>query len=142
MTPIPTDEESSSLSGILLDGDYYDFVMANRREVEGVTILNPIALIVLKAIAWLDLTLKKKAGDKHAYSKDISKHKNDIARITTTIPVRDYGLPDVIKNKMREFMAMYSKVEIDVSALGVPIAADEVRNHLSECFGLQELEAH
>ena len=137
LTPIPTDEESSSLSGILFDGDYSDFVMANRREVEGVTILNPFALIVLKAIAWLDLTLKKKAGDKHAYSKDISKHKNDIARITTTIPVRDYGLPDVIKNKMREFMTMYSHVEIDVSAIGVPIAADEVRNRLRECFGLQ-----
>ena len=122
--------------------DYYDFVMANRQEVDGVMILNPIALIVLKAVAWLDLTLKKEAGDRHAYSKDISKHKNDIARIVTTIPIRDYKLSDVIKNKMREFMAMYSKVEIDVSALGVPIDADEVRNHLSECFGLQELEAH
>ena len=139
LTPIPADEESSSLSGILLDRDYYNFVMANRHEVDGVTILTPIALIVLKAIAWLDLTIKKESGDRHAYSKDISKHKNDIARIATTIPVQDYGLPDAIKNKMREFMAMYSQVEIDVSALGVPIAADEVRNRLRECFGLQEL---
>ena len=139
LTPIPANEESSSLSGILLDRDYYDFVMANRHEVDGVTILNPIALIILKAIAWLDLTIKKEAGDRHAYSKDISKHKNDIARIVTTIPVRDYGLPDVIKIKMREFMAKYSQVELDVSALGVSVAADEVRNRLRECFGLQEL---
>ena len=139
LTPIPANEESSSLSGILLDRDYYDFVMANRHEVDGVTILNPIALIILKAIAWLDLTIKKEVGDRHAYSKDISKHKNDIARIVTTIPVRDYGLPDVIKIKMREFMAKYSQVELDVSALGVSVAADEVRNRLRECFGLQEL---
>ena len=139
LTPIPAGEEASSLSGILLDQNYYDFVMANRHEVDGVTILNPIALIILKAIAWLDLTIKKEAGDRHAYSKDISKHKNDIARIATTIPVRDYGLPDVIKIKMREFMAKYSQVELDVSALGVSIAADEVRNRLRECFGLQEL---
>ena len=139
LTPIPANEESSSLSGILLDRDYYDFVMANRHEVDGATILNPIALIILKAIAWLDLTIKKEAGDRHAYSKDISKHKNDIARIVTTIPVRDYGLPDVIKIKMREFMAKYSQVELDVSALGVPIAADEVRNRLRECFGLHAL---
>ena len=139
LTPIPADEESSSLSGILLDRDYYDFVMANRHEVDGVTILNPIALIVLKAIAWLDLTLKKEAGDRHAYSKDISKHKNDIARIATTIPIRDYGLPNAIKNKMQEFIARYSQVEIDVSALGVPISADEIRIRLYECFGLREL---
>lgn len=142
LTPIPSDEESSSLSGILLDRDYYDFVMANRQEVDGVMILNPIALIVLKAVAWLDLTLKKEADDRHAYSKDISKHKNDIARIVTTIPIRDYRLSNVIKNKMREFMAKYSQVEVDVSALGVPIPADEVRNRLRECFGLQELAEH
>ena len=110
--------------------------MANRREVDGVTILNPIALIVLKAIAWLDLTIKRESGDRHAYSKDISKHKNDIARIAATIPVRDYGLPDAIKNKMREFLERYSLVEIDVSALGVPITADEVRDRLRESFGL------
>ena len=79
LTPIAAGEEASSLSGILLDQDYYDFVMANRREVEGVMILEPIALMVLKAIAWLDLTEKKEAGDRHAYSKDIGKHKNDIA---------------------------------------------------------------
>ena len=46
LTPIAAGEEASSLSGILLDMDYYDFVMANRREVEGVMILEPIALMV------------------------------------------------------------------------------------------------
>ena len=136
LTPIPAGEEASSLSGILLEQDYYDFVMENRREIDGVTILNPIALVVLKAIAWLDLTQKKEAGDRHAYSKDIGKHKNDIARIVATIPVRDYGLPDAVREKMREFMARYSHVDIDVSALGVPVAADEVRHRLNECFGL------
>ena len=49
--------------------------MANRHEIDGVTILNPIALIVLKAIAWLDLTVKREGGDRHAYFKDICKHK-------------------------------------------------------------------
>ena len=136
LTPIPAGEEASSLSGILLDQNYYDFVMANRREIDGVTTLTPIALIVLKAIAWLDLTLKKEAGDRHAYSKDISKHKNDIARIAATIPVREYGLPETIRVKMREFLSRYSHMDIDVSALGVPIAAEEVRNRLYECFGL------
>ena len=140
LTPIPADEESSSLSGILLDRDYYDFVMANRHEVDGVTILNPIALIALKAIAWLDLTLKKEAGDRHAYSKDISKHKNDIARIVATMPVHDYALPDTIKEKMREFMARYSMVDLDVSALGVPIADDEIKSRLYYLLGLLKME--
>ena len=136
LTPIPAGEEASSLSGILLDQDYYDFVMANRREIDGVTILEPIALIVLKALAWLDLTIKKEAGDPHAYGKDISKHKNDIARISATIAARDYSLPEPIRAKMREFMTRYSNVDLDVSALGVPIAVEDIKDRLTRCFCL------
>ena len=72
----------------------------------------------------------------HAYGKDISKHKNDIARIVATIPIRDYALPDTIKSKMREFMMRYADVEIDVSALGVPLNAADVKQRLAECLGL------
>ena len=136
LTPIAAGEEASSLSGILLDQDYYDFVMANRKEVEDVTILEPIALMVLKAIAWLDLTKKKEVGDRHAYSKDIGKHKNDIARIAATVGVRDYGLPVVIKERLRSFMARYADADIDVSALGVPVSGEEIKRRLSVCFGL------
>ena len=136
LTPIPAGEEASCLSGILLDQTYYDFVMSNRREIDGVTVLEPIALIILKAVAWLDLTVKKEQGDTHAYGKDISKHKNDIARIVATIPVRDYALPDVIKGKMREFMARYADAEIDVSALGVPLNAADIKQRLAECLGI------
>ena len=136
LTPIAAGEEVSSLSGILLDQDYYDFVMANRREIEGVTILEPIALMVLKAIAWLDLTEKKEAGDRHAYSKDIGKHKNDIARIAATVGVRDYGLPVVIKERLRSFMARYADADIDVSALGVPVSGEEIKRRLAICFGV------
>ena len=137
LTPIAAGEEASSLSGILLDKDYYDFVMANRREVEGVTILEPIALMVLKAIAWLDLTEKKEAGDRHAYSKDIGKHKNDIARIAATVGVRDYGLPVVIKERLHAFMARYADADIDASALGVPVSGEEIKRRLEVCFGLR-----
>ena len=80
--------------------------------------------------------MKKEQGDTHAYGKDISKHKNDIARIVATIPVRDYALPDTIKAKMREFMARYADAEIDVSALGVPLNAVDIKQRLAECLGL------
>ena len=82
LTPIPAGEEASSLSGILLNDVYYDFVMANRTEIDGVSVIAPVGLMALKAIAWLDLTKKKESGDAHAYSKDIGKHKNDIARLS------------------------------------------------------------
>ena len=136
LTPIPAGDEASSLSGILLNDLYYDFVMANRSEIDGVTILNPIALVVLKAVAWLDLTLQREAGDKHAYSKDIGNHKNDVARIIATLGVRDYGLPDGIKEKMRDFMARYEKEPLDPPALGVALEADEIKRRLIACLGI------
>ena len=136
LTPIPAGEEASSLSGILLEQGYYEFVMANRHEIDGVTILNPIALIVLKAIAWLDLTLKKESGDPHAHSKDINKHKNDVARIVATIDARDYGLPDGIKAKMREFMERYRSVDLDVRALGILVDQTVLKARLVVCFGI------
>ena len=74
LTPILAGEEASSLSGILLNDIYYDFVMANRTEIDGVSVIAPVGLMALKAIAWLDLTKKKEAGESHAYSKEQERH--------------------------------------------------------------------
>jgi hypothetical protein len=35
LTPIPIDEAVASLSAILMDEDYYDFVISGRRNVDG-----------------------------------------------------------------------------------------------------------
>ena len=59
--------------------------------------------------------------------------------LVATIPVRDYALPDTIKAKMREFMARYADAEVDVSALGVPLNAADVKQRLVECLGLTGL---
>lgn len=37
ITPIPVDEEISSLSAILMNGDYYDFVMERRITMDGLS---------------------------------------------------------------------------------------------------------
>jgi hypothetical protein len=36
LTPLPTEEDTSSLSAILLDNDYYDFICAGRQEIDGI----------------------------------------------------------------------------------------------------------
>lgn len=48
---------------------------------------------------------------------------------------RDYTLPEAIKTKMREFMARYMDADVDVSALGVPLNAADVKQRLAECLG-------
>jgi hypothetical protein len=84
ITPIPVDEEISSLSAILMNGDYYDFVMARRTTMDGLSLVKADGLIPLKARAYVDLSNRKAAGET-VDSKNIRKHKNDIFRLFTAL---------------------------------------------------------
>jgi len=81
LTPIPLDEAVSSLSAILLDTDYYDFIMGGRRVVAGLPWVGEDRLIPLKAVAWLELSVRKEEGEA-VDSKDVRKHLNDVLRLS------------------------------------------------------------
>ena len=81
LTPIPIDEAAASLSAILLDDAYYEFILAGRKKVDGLPWVGEDRLIPLKASAWLDL------GERHAKggavdSKSVRKHANDVLRLS------------------------------------------------------------
>ena len=48
LTPLPIDEDISSLSAILLDDDYYEFLKQGKVTVDGVTVLDAAYLIPFK----------------------------------------------------------------------------------------------
>lgn len=81
LTPIPFEEAVASLSAILLDDEYYDFIVGGRRDVDGLPWIGAEQLIPLKACAWLDLSARKAAGER-IDSKDIRKHGNDVIRLS------------------------------------------------------------
>ena len=64
LTPIPVDEDVSSLLAILLDNDYYQCIENGRLIIDGVPILWPEYILPFKARAWLDLSARKNAGEK------------------------------------------------------------------------------
>ena len=88
LTPLPMDEDISSLSAILLDDDYYEFLKQGKVTVDGVTVLDAAYLIPFKAKAWMDLTDRKAAGE-HVDSKNIKKH-NSILRTHSSNRYRRY----------------------------------------------------
>jgi hypothetical protein len=81
LTPIPIDEAVASLSAILLDDAYYEFVLAGRKEVDGLPWVGEDRLIPLKASAWLDLSERQAKGE-HVDTKNIRKHANDVMRLS------------------------------------------------------------
>jgi hypothetical protein len=104
LTPLPIDDDVSSLSAILLDSDYYDFLKSGIKVIGGIPILDAAHLIPFKAKAWLDLTERRQSGGK-VDSRNIRKHKSDIVRLSGLLsPVFKMDLPDTIKEDIRSFI--------------------------------------
>ena len=121
LSPLPLEEDISSLSAILLDEDYYRFLMQGRIQTDGVTILDAPYLIPFKAKAWIDLSKKKENGES-IDERNIGKHKNDIFRLSELL-TEDIKmsalLPSSVKEDMRYFLNMMRIGRSDLAQLGI-----------------------
>lgn len=118
LTPLPMEQDVSSLSAILMDIDYYSFVKAGRQEVNGLSAVGAMHLVPLKARAWLDLTRRQSNGER-IDSKAIKKHKNDIFRLFQILdPAIAPAAPDAVKKDLRDFITRIRGENVDLKALG------------------------
>ena len=120
LTPIPVDEDLSSLSAILIDDEYYDFVRSGMVAVDGLSFVKAEHLIPLKIRAWLDLSERRKTDEK-IDSRDIKKHRNDLFRLFQVIePSEKMELSDTIGSDMRKGLELLLKEEsLDLKNLGI-----------------------
>lgn len=139
LTPIPVAEDVSSLSAILLDDDYYEFLHANVTELGGVPVIDEGCLIPFKAKAWLDMTDRKAAGAQ-VDSKDIKKHRSDVLRLYQVLnPENSIPLPETIANELSSFLNRVQP-EIDgnvLKGIGIKgVGPEEVLGTISSVFGV------
>ena len=139
LTPIPLDEAVASLSAILLDEVYYAFIMAGRREIDGLTWVGEDRLIPLKAVAWMELSTRKQHGDK-VDAKDVRKHLNDVLRLSQLLaPATRIALDPKIGEDMARFLAAaVTDTTIDPKALqlgGVTVA--ELVGRIAQAYGIE-----
>ncbi|MCU7922890.1 MAG: hypothetical protein KZQ88_09335 [Candidatus Thiodiazotropha sp. (ex Dulcina madagascariensis)] len=100
LTPIPAGEEISSLSAILLDGDYYQCIQNGKIVIDDIPVLGAEFILPFKARAWLDLTQRKQAGGK-VDSKAIKKHRNDVFRLSVLLaPTQRVDMAETIKQDL------------------------------------------
>ena len=121
LSPLPLDDDISSLSAILLDNDYYDFLKQGRTSVSGVTVLDAPYLIPFKAKAWIDLSDRKSRGES-VDSKNIRKHKNDVFRLSELLDRNTEMasvLPAAVIEDMRAFIERMESEDIDMGQLGI-----------------------
>lgn len=127
LTPIPFEEEVTSLSAILLDDDYYSFIRTGKIDMNGLSVVGAEYLIPLKAKAWIDLCQRKDDGEE-IDSKSIRKHRNDVVRLYRLLSSdTKVILSDSIKQDMEFFVQLvHDQGGFDVKQLGLKTTTLEV----------------
>lgn len=123
IVPIHIDDHISSLSAILLNEEYYTFMLHGRTLSEGLSVLKPEYLIPFKMYAWLDLT-QRKANGQHVNDKDLRKHKLDVFRLLQIVsPKLQVSASEEIR---RDIAAFLDKMEED------PVSLDQIHIRMSK----------
>lgn len=136
-TPIPAEDELSSLSAILLDDNYYTLITSNCKMVSDIPVVTPECLIALKAKAFLDMTVRKSAGEKIDSDK-IKKHKYDIFRLSQLLTEDDRCIvAQTIKEDLKNFIKITIKQQTDLKSLGLKnMVVDDVFEIITSVFEL------
>ena len=131
---LKVEDAVASLSALLLDPDYYEALVNNRRTVDGLTILTENLLIPFKAKAFLDLSQRKAAGER-IDGNDVRKHRNDVFRLLQLMPGdRRVELPDVIKADLEQFVAAIAEEDIKPKDFNVALTKAEGIELIAEIY--------
>jgi len=134
LTPMPLDDDLSSLSAILVDDDYYNFLCAGRTVIDEIPILDVAYLIPFKAKAWLDLTVRK-ASDESVDSRHIRKHKNDVFRLSGLLTAdMTVNVPETIRADLNDFFSAMDAEDIDLKSLGIRDSKADVLEKIMKVY--------
>lgn len=136
---LPIAEEVSSLSAIMLDDDYYEFVRSGVTLLDGVPLLDASHLIPLKARAWVDLADRRARGEEVS-SDDIRKHRADVVRLFQLLSAGErLVLPERIAADLEEFLERAFSGGYDPATVGIPCTSiNEIIAALRMTYALGE----
>jgi hypothetical protein len=132
-TPIPLEDDLSSLSAILLDDNYYPLILNGRDDVDGLSCLKVEYIIILKAKAWLDLHQRK------ADSRKVNRQKNDVIRLFPLLnPSMRIDIPEAIQDDLKEYLkAIAEDKTINLKDLGISqFGITEIVKSMEQIYGL------
>jgi hypothetical protein len=131
------DDDTSSLSAILLNDDFYEFMMSGRKVVDGLDVLGAEHLIPFKMYAWINLLDKKRNGE-HVNEKDLKKHKYDVFRllqiVTEGTRVETTGLVTESIRRYIEEISAVDESEVRLIQMGLPFDRDRGVELLKEIY--------
>ncbi|MCD8286079.1 MAG: hypothetical protein LUD50_02485 [Clostridia bacterium] len=137
LTPVAIDDEVSSLSAILLDDSYYQFLLKGKIIADGLPVLDAPYLVAFKARAYVNLMNQRRANE-HVNTHDWKKHKNDVFRLAHYLESTDLsGVGEEIKDDIRAFLSEMSENPPDMNALDVETSLEANISYIKRCFGIE-----
>lgn len=134
ITPLHISDEISSLSAIILNDDYYNFMMHGRKVVDGIGVLGAEYLIPFKMRAWGDLSDRKVNGE-HVNSGDLKKHKNDVFRLFNLISPEERIKTSVnMKKDILKFTQSMPEENVNMKNLGLDMELHKVLEILENIY--------
>lgn len=134
LMPLHIDDEISSLSAILLNDDYYHFLLDGRTVTDGISILDAEHIIPLKMKAWLDLKDKKSQG-MHVNSRDIKKHRLDVFRLFQLVREdQKIMVPESVGEDIRNFIEQMRTTDVRLTDIGITRSKDSILDIYSNMY--------
>lgn len=134
ITPIHISDDLSSLSAILLNDEYYNFLKNGLTLINGIQTLDYTHIIPFKAKAWLDLKERKDNGEQ-VDSRNILKHKRDVFRLSQLISEEDkVELSGEIQIDMENFINHIIDENIVLKDIGVSGTKTEILDLLKKVY--------
>ena len=126
LMPLHIDDDISSLSAILLNDDYYRFLVEGRNMSGDITVLDAEHIIPLKMRAWIDLTRQKNEG-LHVNERDIRKHRQDVFRLFPLVNADDkVAVSPLIYEDTQHFISELKSADFDLKAIHIPFDKDAI----------------
>lgn len=134
LMPLHIDDEVSSLSAILLNDDYYHFLLDGIIVTDGISILDAEHIVPLKMKAWLDLKSKKAEGI-HVNSRDIKKHRLDVFRLFQLVRENQrITVPKSVSEDITQFITQMRETEISLTDIGINRSKDSILDIYSNMY--------
>ena len=115
-------EDYSHLSAIILDTDYYNYLIEHSEVKGGLRYASADSLICLKVLAYLNLKKEKEAGN-HVNDYDYKKHRRDVLMAAASLTVGEtHAVAASLKSAITEFIGAVSDASVKkslIASLGI-----------------------
>ena len=113
-------------------------MLARRRAIDDILVLDERLLIPFKARAFVDLSQRKDDGDATAKGSDIKKHRNDVFRLLQLLPPDEpIEVTEPLRVDLRAYVERVNELpDFDPNSFGVPIDRETGIEMISRLYQL------